>query len=238
MLNPIVSSVADELSLIEADLKKAQDERIKQLYAKLVAEKKDKEAEVLRNKYKSLFPSPSDIQADLKEWKKSVVQETRTKIVAENFRAKFEDAKSKLDVQQKRTASLGQKVLAYGQAVLDEFFAKEKLESGLSLEELKKKLEASTKLDYHRAKVSRKKFEKEFSQELDTTVQTEVETEPETEPEEEQSDRFFNEAHNVWIDPETELYYATQHEEPPLGQICRGKLVAFKSKSAVVASAP
>ena len=236
--NPIVSSVADELSLIEADMKKAQDERIRQLHAKLLAEKKEKEATVLRHKYKSLFPTASDIQNDLKDWKKSVVQQTRTKIVAENFRTKYEEATSKLEVQRERTLSLGQKVLAHGQGVLDEFFAKEGVEAGLSLDELEKKLEASTKREYERAKVSRKKFEKEFSQELDTTVQTEVETEPETEPEEEDSDRVFHEALQVWIDPDTQLYYATQRDETPLGQICRGKLVAFKPSKAVVASAP
>jgi hypothetical protein len=125
-----IGKIADELSRIEADMKKAQDDRIKEIYSKLVAEKKDKEAEVLRIKYKALFPSPSIVGADLKEWKRSVVHETRTKIVAENFRKKFEDAQSKLEVRRERTVSLGKKVLAHGpRPVLDELFAKEGVES-------------------------------------------------------------------------------------------------------------
>jgi hypothetical protein len=224
------------LHLIEdqeiADMKKQQDERIKQLHAKLLAEKKDNEAEVLRIKHKSLFPSDSDIEKDLKDWKKSVVQQTRTMIVAENFRQKYEDAKTKLEHQSQETISLCQKVLSHGQGALDAFFAKDGLAAGLSLEEVAEKLQATTKRDYAKAKSSRKKFEKQYPQELDTTVQTE----PETEPEEEESDRVFHEALQIWIDPDTQLYYATQHDEHPLGQVARGKPVAFRSKTAVVAS--
>lgn len=230
--NPHVKQVADELSLIEADMKKQQDERIKQLHAKLIAEKKDNEAEVLRSKYKALFPSDADAEKDLKEWKKSVVQQTRTMIVAENFRQKYEDAKTKLEHQSQETISFRQKVLAHGQGALDAFFAKDGLEAGLSLEEVAEKLQATTKRDYAKAKSSRKKFEKQYPQELDTTVQTE----PETEPDEEEDDRVFHEALQVWIDTDTQLYYATQRDETPIGQICRGKPVPFKGKSAVVAS--
>jgi hypothetical protein len=57
-----------------------------------------------------------------------------------------------------------------------------------------------------------------------------AETEADQEEEEEENDRIYNEALNVWIDAETQLYFDSQDSETPLGQIVRGKTVAFKTK--------
>ena len=52
------------------------------------------------------------------------------------------------------------------------------------------------------------------------------------EEEDETSDRIFNETHGVWVDAETQLYYESQDSESPIGQVVRGKTVAFKTKKA------
>ena len=52
----------------------------------------------------------------------------------------------------------------------------------------------------------------------------------EQEEEDDVSDRIFNETHGVWVDAETQLYYETKDSESPIGQVVRGKTVAFKTK--------
>ena len=68
--------------------------------------------------------------------------------------------------------------------------------------------------------------EEDLSPCCDDHAQTEVNQEEE----EEENDRIYNESLNVWIDAETQLYFDSQDSETPLGQIVRGKTVAFKTK--------
>ena len=47
---------------------------------------------------------------------------------------------------------------------------------------------------------------------------------------EEEEDRIYHESLSVWIDADTQLYFDSKDSDMPLGQIVRGKTIAFKTK--------
>jgi hypothetical protein len=59
----------------------------------------------------------------------------------------------------------------------------------------------------------------------DEQIETEIDLE------EEEEDPIYNQSLGVWIDPKTQLYFDSKDSSWPLGQIVRGKTVAFKTKN-------
>lgn len=184
LVNEDFKDVDKELKRIEHEMRIQQNKSILECHEKLVAEGKGEQAKILRAKYKALFPTPSDISNDMKDWKQMVVKFEQRRIVAENLKKKLDIAMGDADRCEAKIAEFRAKFEVYGASVWDDYVAREG-KHGLSIDEFAQVVQTKTREMYLESKSAKKKFEQAYSQELDTTALTEPEDGGADEPEEE-----------------------------------------------------
>lgn len=187
LVNEDFKDVDKELKRIEQEMRTQQNKSILECHEKLVADGKGEQAKILRAKYKSLFPTPTDITNDMKDWKQMVVKMEQRRIVAENLKKKLDTAMVDVERCEAKIVEYRSKFEAFGASVWQDYVGSQG-KCGLSIDEFTQVVQTKTREMYIENKSAKKKFEQAYSQELDTTM-----TEPEDgehlsgdEPEEEE----------------------------------------------------